>query len=210
MPSRSKTKGDSFERAIAKRLTDAFGEPFIRSAGSGAWRGGKNASRMAPEAAIRDRTGDITCPEGIPLVIECKRYKDIPDLFESTALIDGWLDQLLEGVGEGDVGLLVCQGDRKSPMAAVPCRVGAHSPSGAHYLVYRHRDTNWAFLRLDAAIEGLVSKFKTPLRTALQEFEPPDGKAPKKPMGLTSRKIPKDLSEKRGGGFRPGYRSEDA
>jgi len=41
MPSKSKNKGSSFERDIAKLLSETFGESFIRVTNSGAYIGGK-------------------------------------------------------------------------------------------------------------------------------------------------------------------------
>ncbi len=45
MPSKSKNKGSSFERDIARQLSELFGESFIRVTNSGAYIGGKNTTR---------------------------------------------------------------------------------------------------------------------------------------------------------------------
>ena len=208
MANKSKDKGSAFERAIAKRLTESFGEPFVRSAGSGAWLGGRNANREAPESVRRDRTGDIACPEGLPFLIECKRYRDIPDLFEPSERIGKWLDQLLEGFREGDIPILIFQGDRRPAMAMMEMIHGIHSMTESHWLRYRHRDVNWAVLKLDSALPALVSKFKTPLRDSLMAFVPPEGEPPEKPKGLASRRIPESVRRPRGGGFRHGSRDD--
>ena len=45
MTNRQKAKGSTFEREIANDLTERYGEKFIRTPGSGAYVGGKNAVR---------------------------------------------------------------------------------------------------------------------------------------------------------------------
>ena len=115
MPSKSKTKGSAFERDVAKALTEAFGLPFTRSSGSGAWRGGKNAARRATTSVQRDRTGDVVAPDELqPWVIECKRYAKIPDLLDGpSAMVDGWIDQLEFDCAKGAFGTLVYKADSR-------------------------------------------------------------------------------------------------
>ncbi|WRW34660.1 RusA-like Holliday junction resolvase [Staphylococcus phage CF5] len=64
----SKKKGDTFERKIAKELTDWWGVQFNRSPQSG------GASWGADNNAV----GDIVVPDyaGFPLVIECKHREN--------------------------------------------------------------------------------------------------------------------------------------
>ena len=67
MPSASKTKGNSFERDTAKRLSLWWGESFQRTPNSGAlrWNGASWTY------------GDLLPPESFPAVVECKHYKKI-------------------------------------------------------------------------------------------------------------------------------------
>lgn len=45
--SKSKNKGNSYERDLGKFLAEVYGGSFIRSANSGAFVGGKNAFRRS-------------------------------------------------------------------------------------------------------------------------------------------------------------------
>ena len=45
MPSKSKIKGSSFEREIAKELSDLYNESFVRTPSSGAYVGGSKVAR---------------------------------------------------------------------------------------------------------------------------------------------------------------------
>ena len=161
MPSKSKTKGAAFEREVAKAFSDAFGKPFTRSAQSGAWMGGKNASRDASESVKRDRTGDIVPPDGMAVVIECKRYAAIPDLMDGpSALIDGWLDQLCadwDSVG-GALAVLVYKADRRPAMlmSRLNPMVGGNS---LHYL-RKEDDGPWYVYRLDEFLADETARFE--------------------------------------------------
>jgi hypothetical protein len=103
--SKSKNKGSSFERVIAKDLNELYGIEggFSRSSGSGARFGGKNKVNLNVNnrQASKGMLGDIQTPDGVDLIIECKSYKDFPfhQLIQGECkVIDGWLDQL-----EGDI-----------------------------------------------------------------------------------------------------------
>lgn len=159
MSNRSRDKGSAFEREVAKAFSAAFSAPFVRSSGSGAWLGGKNARRAAPGAARRDRLGDITCPDGLPFIVEAKRYKEIPDMFVPSAKLNGWLDQLLQGVRGDDVPILVFKADRKPALAAVPGELGVHVAPHVHYMRYYHA-RNWAILLFEDALAGLARQYK--------------------------------------------------
>lgn len=64
MPSKSKQKGNRWERAAAKTLSDWWGQPFVRSPNSGALRWNNVAFTY----------GDLIPPEDFPCVSECKSY----------------------------------------------------------------------------------------------------------------------------------------
>ena len=128
MPNKSKSKGNKFELDIAKALSDATGEPWLRSAGSGAFFGGKNSERMsgASEAALRDRAGDVTPPDGWDVTVEIKRYKELPDLLHGpSALVDGFLKQLTDSAPLGSLRILIMKADRKPALIGLPM-VQAH------------------------------------------------------------------------------------
>ena len=65
MSSKSKTKGNNFEREISTYLSDLYGLSFLRVPNSGAYVGGLNAQRRATLAAGQIKTfrGDIIPPD---------------------------------------------------------------------------------------------------------------------------------------------------
>lgn len=67
MPSASKTKGNANENAVAKLLSDWWGETFKRTPNSGAlrWNGASWTY------------GDLLPPESFPAVVECKFYASV-------------------------------------------------------------------------------------------------------------------------------------
>jgi hypothetical protein len=126
MPSKSKNKGSSFERDVAKRLSELFGESFIRVTNSGAYIGGKNTARKdtLSEAQIRHSKGDIVPgPSFGRMNAEAKNYADFPfhQLFTgSCKQLDGWIEQMLEVADEGDFNILFMKFTRKGTFVAVP------------------------------------------------------------------------------------------
>lgn len=126
MPSKSKNKGSSFERDVAKLLSDTFGESFIRVTNSGAYIGGRNTHRKdtLSEAQIRHSKGDIVPgPSFGRMNAEAKNYADFPfhQLFTgSCRQLDTWIEQMLEVADEGDFNILFMKFNRKGTYVAVP------------------------------------------------------------------------------------------
>ena len=96
--SKAKQKGNSFERDVAKDLTDVFNLPFNRTFGSGAFLGGKNFHRRAgvSKSVTKASLGDIACPEEWDFIIECKSYADI----NFNGIIKGYCDKLSGWISE--------------------------------------------------------------------------------------------------------------
>ena len=99
--SKSKNKGNSFERVIAKDLDGIynFTKGFSRSAGSGAKFGGKNSVNLNinNRESSKAMLGDIQTPDGVNLIVECKSYKDLSfhQLLQGECKqVDKWLHQL--------------------------------------------------------------------------------------------------------------------
>jgi Holliday junction resolvase len=99
MPNNNKIKGNNSERELAKILTEVFGKPFLRVPTSGAMTGGKNqirTSNMEP-GQIKSFSGDIICPDGWNLSIECKSCKSFPFHMltgnQPIAILDKWIEQ---------------------------------------------------------------------------------------------------------------------
>lgn len=98
-----KSKGNTFERKIANKLSDRFKEvtgldqAFRRNADSGSFFGGKNQQRAQTHDLEKATFGDIICPNEFTFSIECKHYKTAPS-FKSivegkVAQWDSWLSQ---------------------------------------------------------------------------------------------------------------------
>ena len=78
MPSPQKTKGKGYENAVAKFLTETYGDKFMRVPTSGAFLGGINYDRRAfmTEGQVRAFKGDIIPPDDWNFFnCECKFYK---------------------------------------------------------------------------------------------------------------------------------------
>lgn len=129
MPSPSKNKGSSFEREVAKFLSDTYKESFIRAPGSGAYVGGKNQSRkdFLHEGQIRSFKGDIVPGESFSkLNVECKSYADFPFhqvLAGSCKQLDTWLEQLMSVSETDDVNVLFMKLNRKGKFVAVQTKL---------------------------------------------------------------------------------------
>jgi len=98
MPSKSKSKGNAFERAVADHLTEVFGYNFERVPNSGAFVGGKNNQRYDSLSKSQQLIyeGDILVPDELHhMKIECKAYRDFSfhQLFSENKLLDSWIEQ---------------------------------------------------------------------------------------------------------------------
>jgi hypothetical protein len=140
MTSKSKIKGSSYERDVAKFLSAHYGETFIRNiSGSGAYIGGTNSFRKAnlTEAMIRHAKGDVVPPESFNLLnIECKSYGSLEfhQLLKECKQLEAWLQQLMDASDEADVNILFFKITRRGQYIAVQ----ATEPwdSGDNYICY--------------------------------------------------------------------------
>lgn len=113
MSRKSKSKGASWERDVAKFLSEAYNESFMRVPNSGAYVGGSNSTRkiLMSDGQIRHMKGDIVPPDNWHhFNVECKNYQAFPFhrfLFnESIPLLEGWLKQLKDAADDNDVNIL--------------------------------------------------------------------------------------------------------
>lgn len=140
MPSPSKQKGSSFERDIAKFLSDLYGSSFIRAPGSGAYVGGTNQKRkeFLHEGQIRSFKGDIVPGQEFPKFnAECKSYKNFEFhqlLMGESKVFDKWIEQMLDVADEGDFSILFMKFNRKGKYIAT--RADAGIVSGKNFLWY--------------------------------------------------------------------------
>ncbi|PIB91009.1 hypothetical protein [Caulobacter sp. FWC2] len=132
----SKSKGNAGERELCRILADTFAGSFIRVPNSGAFTGGKNASRMATMSAgqVRASKGDIIPPDHMPrLVIEAKFYKDFRfhQLLSACPQLDAWLEQAAVSAGPDDLSLVCFKINRVGWYVALPTNpaftLGSHA-----------------------------------------------------------------------------------
>ena len=101
MGSKSKNKGKAYEREVAKLLSNVFKENFERVPNSGAFTGGKNASRRERLDTEQEKmfVGDIIPPSSWDIVIECKNHKrsseEIINILKgSSTLLNNWIKEV--------------------------------------------------------------------------------------------------------------------
>jgi len=122
--SKSKKKGNSWERTVAKYLSEQHSASFIRVPHSGAYIGGTNVYRKAQldSSQIKGFKGDIIPPETwIHFNAEAKNYADFPfhQLYQgSVPMLEKWLGQLLEVAEPGDFNVLFMKFNRKGSFIA--------------------------------------------------------------------------------------------
>jgi hypothetical protein len=129
MSSKSKIKGSSFEREVAKYFSDLYDESFIRNiSGSGAFIGGKNFHRAAKltDSQVLSTRGDIYCPESFAnLNIECKSYASFTwhQLFDESKQLETWINQLMTVSDCYSLNMLCFKITRQGRYVAVPAKV---------------------------------------------------------------------------------------
>jgi predicted lipase len=156
MGSKSKNKGSSFERDIAKKFSEVFGESFVRTAHSGAFIGGSNQARKASLSANQTKSfkGDITPPDDwVNFNIELKNYADSSFhlLMSKSKQLEGWLDQLLEVAEENDLNILIYKITRRGEYIAIPAK---YKWKLGNHCRYEYNDTVWLITSLDGFLEA--------------------------------------------------------
>ena len=152
MPSKSKTKGSSCEREIAKELSDLYNESFIRTPSSGAYVGGSNVVRkdFLSEGQIQSFRGDIIPPDDWKYFnVECKSYADFPFhhflLDKDIPLLDDWIEQLLDVAEDEDLNLLILKFNRKGKYIGFQEKLLGTSFTTTRHIIYKH----WAITGYD-------------------------------------------------------------
>lgn len=127
--SKSKNKGNAFERELATYLSNLYGESFVRASHSGAYIGGKNTHRKQylSENQVKSFKGDIIPPdEWIKFNAEAKSYADFSFHLLLTGehkVLDSWLQQLLDVADYGDCNILFMKFNRIGKYVAVQCHL---------------------------------------------------------------------------------------
>lgn len=166
MPSPQKAKGSSWERDVARYLTEQFGQTFIRAPGSGAYVGGTNNVRkqFLHQGQIRSFKGDIVPGESFPAMnAECKSYKDFPfhQLFQgSVKILDQWIEQCMAAADTGDFNILFMKFNRKGRYVAFQAQ-----PNHTNLFLTRHfnygtqHHGHWFIMDMDLFFELNSNKF---------------------------------------------------
>ncbi len=153
MPSPSKNKGSSFEREVARFLSDLYSESFIRAPGSGAYVGGKNQSRkqFLHEGQIRSFKGDIVPGQSFTKFnAECKSYKDFPfhQLYTGDCkTLDDWIEQMMDVAEEDDLNILFMKFNRKGKYVVVQSKHTWITDQFTYYTSKAHGD--WIIIDFD-------------------------------------------------------------
>lgn len=125
MSSKSKNKGNTWEREVANHLSALYKSSFIRVPNSGAFIGGKNNVRkeFLHEGQIRAMKGDIIPPGNWrKFNCECKNYAEFPfhQLVQGECKqLETWLGQSMDAADIGDVTILIIKITRKGKFVAV-------------------------------------------------------------------------------------------
>jgi hypothetical protein len=170
MTSPSKAKGNSFERILALKLSQLYGETFIRAPGSGAYVGGSNSIRKdyLHEGQIRSFKGDIVPGQSFSKMnAEAKSYKDFPFhqlLQGSCKQFDGWIEQMLEVADQGDFSILFMKFNRKGTFVAVDSTY-PWDHTLAHIRYFSKNSSSWHIFDLDNFLKHNSELVKTLCRS---------------------------------------------
>lgn len=150
MASKSKVKGSSYERDVAKFLSDLYNGSFVRVPNSGAFIGGKNNKRTEylSEGQIRSFKGDIIPPDNWKhFNAEAKSYADFQfhQLFSDGVipLLEGWINQTMEVADDNDFNVIFMKFTRKGQYVCYPHTLEWETP---HSTVYHSKNYgDWVF-----------------------------------------------------------------
>ena len=119
MSKMSKDKGKTFEREVAKFLSNTYDSSFTRVPQSGAYVGGMNSFRKESlgEAQIKSFKGDIHPPTDWDYFnCECKFYADFPfhQIFiGKVPKLHLWIKQVYDTEDANDVNIIFMKFNRK-------------------------------------------------------------------------------------------------
>jgi hypothetical protein len=165
MSSKSKTKGSSYEREVAKFLSGTYNEPFVRVPNSGAYIGGTNSHRknFLDGNQAKSFKGDITPPDSwSKFNAECKNYADFPFHLVLTGeckQLDTWLEQLLAVEDTNDLNILFIKITRKGKYVCVQSKFTWISDNFIYYTSKKHGD--WMIFEFDSFFKHNVNLLKT-------------------------------------------------
>lgn len=165
MSSKSKIKGNTWERDVVNHLSLLYKEKFVRCPTSGAMIGGLNSVRkqFLQEGQIRMMKGDIIPPDKWKhFNCECKSYAEFPfhQLVQGECKqLETWLSQLIEVADIGDFNVLMFKITRKGKYIAVPQATYWYDLPYSLYHSIKHG--TWQIFDYDAFFEHNNKKIKS-------------------------------------------------
>lgn len=155
MSSKSKTKGNSWERDIVTHLSALYNLPFVRVPSSGAFVGGKNKVRkeFLHDGQIKMMKGDIIPPDKWNhFNCEAKNYADFPfhQLVKGECTqLETWIAQLMDVADDGDINILMMKITRKGKFIVVPLssRWDSKLP---HHVYHSVHHNSWQMFEYDS------------------------------------------------------------
>lgn len=150
---KSKNKGNSFERELASYLSELYNESFVRAPHSGAYIGGSNSQRKQylSENQTRSYKGDIVPPDSwVNFNAEAKSYADFPFHLVLTGdckQLDKWLNQLMDVSEPDDLNILFLKFNRKGRFVAVQTNVTWVTDQFLYYSSAKHKD--WLIIEFE-------------------------------------------------------------
>lgn len=166
--SKSKNKGNSWERDIAKFLSDLYNESFIRAPHSGAYIGGTNNHRktILDNGQIRSFKGDIIPPSSwSKFNAEAKSYKDFPfhQLFSGTVKqLEEWINQCMDVADTGDCNILFLKFNRKGKYVCIQNHDNyANLTFTCSFTYNSEKYGTWTFVEFDTFFTANKDLFKS-------------------------------------------------
>ena len=144
MPSKSKTKGNKFERDIRDFLNNTYDtEEFSRTPNSGAIMGRSNwgKNQGLSEGVKRTLGSDIIVADDFHFAVECKHYADKPNyaaiIKGNDSALDHWLAEVVFDAINLDLHpMLFFKTNRKGTHVAVPGYFITEIQKARHFLKY--------------------------------------------------------------------------
>jgi len=163
--SKSKNKGNAFEREVANFLSKTYNASFVRAAHSGAFIGGTNNHRKEylSENQVKSFKGDIIPPDDWKhFNAEAKSYADFPFhllLTGECKQLDSWLGQLLEVADPDDLNILFMKFNRKGRYIAVQPKLTWIADNCIFYSSKQYGD--WILTEFDSFFKNNAELVKT-------------------------------------------------
>jgi hypothetical protein len=163
--SKSKNKGNAFERELATFLSNLYNDSFVRASHSGAYVGGLNSIRKQhlSENQIKAFKGDIIPPDTwTKFNAEAKSYADFPFhlmLSGDCKQLDSWLEQLLDASDEGDCNVLFMKFNRIGRYIAVEPKLSWVIDNFTFYASTKYGD--WVITEFDSFFKNNAELLKT-------------------------------------------------